>query len=145
MMHESFHETFFALDMDGYLPLSATSLEEKSSGHWNAFWTDRRNRSWTVSGRLKPGVTVSQAPAWFDVVAERLAAQYPETDKGVTVRVLLAAWALTRAMSSLLIGVSATEPITYVVVALVWSAVSLAACWIPARRALRVDPLVAIR
>ncbi len=83
-----FHGTFFAFDLDGYLPLSATSLEQKSSGEMSGFWTDRRNRSLTVLGRLKAGITVPEAQASIDVVAERLAAQYPEADKGVTVRVI---------------------------------------------------------
>ncbi len=83
-----FHGTFFAFDLDGYLPLSATSLDEKSSGDVSGFWTDRRNRSLNVFGRLKPGVTVPQAQASLDVIAQRLAAQYPEADKGVTVRVI---------------------------------------------------------
>ena len=56
---------------------------------------------------------------------------------------LIAAWALTRAMASLLISVSATDPLTYLTVAILLSVVALAACWIPARRALRVDPMVA--
>lgn len=83
-----FHGTFFAFDLDGYLPLSATALDEKSSGDVSGFWTDRRNRSLTVFGRLKAGVTVPQAQASLDVIAQRLAAQYPETDKGVTVRII---------------------------------------------------------
>jgi len=58
---------------------------------------------------------------------------------------LAAAAALTRAMSKLLIGVSPTDPMTYTVVAIVLSGVTLLACWIPARRALRVDPMVALR
>ena len=58
---------------------------------------------------------------------------------------LIAAWALTRAMASLLIGVSASDPLTYSTVAILLSAVALAACWITARRALRVDPMVALR
>jgi len=57
---------------------------------------------------------------------------------------LAAAAALTRAMSKLLIGVSATDPMTYAIVAGLLSAVTLCACWIPARRALRVDPMVAL-
>jgi hypothetical protein len=83
-----FHGTFFAFDPDGYLPLSATSLEQGSSGDMSGFWTDRRNRSLTVLGRLKPGVSIPPAQASIDVVAERLSAQYPETDKGITVRVI---------------------------------------------------------
>ncbi len=83
-----FHGTFFAFDLDGYLPLSATALDQESSGDMTGFWTDRRNRSLSVLGRLKPSVTVPQAQASLDVVAERLGAQYPETNKGVTVRVI---------------------------------------------------------
>jgi putative ABC transport system permease protein len=83
-----FHGTFFAFDLDGYLPLSATALDEKSSGDVSGFWTNRLNRSLTVLGRLKAGVTVAQSQASIDVVAERLAAQYPETNKDVSVRVI---------------------------------------------------------
>jgi putative ABC transport system permease protein len=52
---------------------------------------------------------------------------------------------LTRAMSSLLFGVSATDPLTFVAVAAVLLGVTLMACWIPARRASRADPLEALR
>ena len=63
---------------------------------------------------------------------------------GVAIGVAVAL-ALTRWMSSLLFGVSAHDPLTYAMVALVLFAVALAACWIPARRATRVDPMVALR
>jgi predicted permease len=58
---------------------------------------------------------------------------------------LLAAWGLTRVMSRLLIGVSPSDPVTYATVAILLTAVALLACWLPARRATRVDPGIALR
>jgi len=54
-------------------------------------------------------------------------------------------FALTRTMQSLLFGVSTTDPLTLAGVLVLLAAVSFLACWIPARRATRVDPLVALR
>jgi len=58
---------------------------------------------------------------------------------------LAGAWALTRAMSHMLVGVSPSDPLTYLSVAALLSFVTLLACWIPARRAMRVDPMTALR
>jgi len=55
------------------------------------------------------------------------------------------AFALTRFLSGMLFGVSSLDPLTFVAMAVTLIAVTLLACYIPARRASRVDPLVALR
>jgi ABC-type antimicrobial peptide transport system permease subunit len=55
------------------------------------------------------------------------------------------AYGLSRLLTSLLFGVKPNDPLTFAVVALTLALISLVACWIPARRATRVDPMLALR
>jgi len=58
---------------------------------------------------------------------------------------LIGAFALTRFMATMFFGVTARDPLTLIVVCAILTAVTLLACYVPARRAMRVDPMIALR
>jgi predicted permease len=83
---KGFHGTYSILDSDGYLPLSAAlgskGMEENSV---EQLWTQRSDRSLSLLGRLKSGVSLKQAQASLSVTAQQISKEYPDTEKGVTI------------------------------------------------------------
>jgi predicted permease len=78
-----FHGMYSIFEMDAYLPISGLTVEEG-----DLLWTSRDLRRLLVYGRLRPGVSLSQAQSSLDVVAARLAGQYPASDKGISIRAI---------------------------------------------------------
>jgi predicted permease len=81
---KQFFGTLSPAELDGYLPLASGALLEQGSGD---LMHGRDSRIIRVMARLKPGISFVQAQSSLNVIAERLAKQYPATDKNVTVRV----------------------------------------------------------
>jgi len=101
--------------------------------------------AYTVARRTREiGVHIALGAAAKDVMGMILRQGSILTGIGLAVGIL-GAFGLTRLMSTMLYGVSTVDPLAYIAGAVVLFAVSLAACCIPARRATKVDPLVALR
>ncbi len=80
---EKFYGLYSLVETQAYMPMGmATGAEDP-----NGFWTEREKRTLRVLGRLKPGLGLAAAQASLRVVADRLAQQYPNIYKGMTMRV----------------------------------------------------------
>ncbi len=85
---KSFHGVYAIMDMDGYYPLSAPFGDSDDAvKNVRDVYTQRENRRLSLLGRLKPGVSLEQARASLNVVAQRLAQDFPSVDKDIAIRV----------------------------------------------------------
>ena len=101
--------------------------------------------AYSVSRRTREiGVRVALGALPGDVLRLVLGQGLRTIAAGVVIGII-GSIALTRTLSSLLFGISSTDPVTYGAVIALLAAAALLACWIPARRAAKVDPLVALR
>jgi putative ABC transport system permease protein len=90
------------------------------------------------------GVRISLGARPLDILAVVVGRGLALAVAGVAIG-LIAAVALMRLLESLLFGVSARDPLTFVSVAVILLLVASVACFIPARRAMRIDPITALR
>ena len=101
--------------------------------------------SYVVSQRTNEiGIRIALGAQQRDVLRLMLGEGMKMALLGVSIGIAVAL-GLTHLMVNILFGVSATDPLTFLGVATLLVVVALLACWIPARRATRVDPLVALR
>jgi predicted permease len=101
--------------------------------------------SYEVAGRTREiGIRMALGAARADVLRGIAAQGLRITIIGITAGIV-GGVAVTRFLSSLLFGLKASDPVTYLSVSLILIAVALVACYIPARRATKVDPMVALR
>jgi len=101
--------------------------------------------SYAVSRRTREiGIRMALGAWRGDVLRLTLKQGALLTGLGIALGLAAAVW-LTRLIQTMLHGVGATDPLTFFAVALLLAGVALLACWIPARRATKVDPLVALR
>ncbi|HEU4413911.1 MAG TPA: FtsX-like permease family protein, partial [Candidatus Angelobacter sp.] len=101
--------------------------------------------SYTVGQRTKEiGVRMALGAQKFDVLRMIMKEGAGMAVVGILIG-LAGAFGLTRLMSTMLYGVKPTDPLTFVSVAALLGVVAMAACYVPARRAMKVDPMDALR
>jgi predicted permease len=101
--------------------------------------------SYTVSQRTQEiGIRMALGAQTSDVLKMLVGQGMVLTAIGIVIGIVVAG-VLARLMESLLFGVSATDPLTFTIIALLLAFVALLACWIPSRKATKIDPMIALR
>jgi ABC-type antimicrobial peptide transport system permease subunit len=133
---ESLGSRKFNVMLIGFFGITALLLSTAGVFGLTAYSVSRRTREFGV--RLALGASAG------DVLRMVLKQGMNTILIGVAIGIV-GSFALTQTVSSLLFGVTATDPVTFTGVTLLLIVVALVACYIPARRATRVDPMVALR
>jgi predicted permease len=101
--------------------------------------------SYAVSQRTQEiGIRLALGASTANILRHVLSAGVKQLAIGLAVGLAIA-FGLTRVLAGLLVGITPTDPLTFVAIVLLLATVGILACWIPARRAMKVDPLVALR
>jgi ABC-type antimicrobial peptide transport system permease subunit len=136
LLSDSFGSRRFNLFLLGLFAMVALALAAIGLFGVMAYLVSQRTRE--IGVRLALGAKRSEV---FRLILGRGVAL---TSIGAALGIVAAFW-LTRLMESLLFSVSATDPVTFVAVPLAMVAVAVLACYVPARRAMCVDPVIALR
>jgi len=136
LTHEELVGVSFIATMMGVLGLIALVLA--CSGVYGVMAHSVTERTHEIGIRLALGAEPREVLQWIAGRGMRLAAI------GLAIGLALA-FAIARLMSSIVFGVSATDPLIFAGIPAILGAVALAACYLPARRAMKVDPIVALR
>jgi putative ABC transport system permease protein len=136
LVDDAMTSTRFALVLIGVFAAIAAALA--CIGLYGVLATAVRQRTAEIGVRVAFGATAAS------ILGRVIADGMKLCGVGLVVGVVAALW-LTRAMSTMLVGIEATDPPTYIVITLLFSVIAVAACWIPARRAAALDPMAALR
>jgi putative ABC transport system permease protein len=136
LMHTSLGPMRFRAFLIGLFSITAVLLAVVGLYAMVSYTSARR--SWEFGMRIALGAQARQVLGMVLIQGLQLCLI------GVTLG-LTTAWALTRTLRSLLYGISPTDPAVFISAALIVTGIALLACWIPARRAAKIDPMEALR